>query len=73
MRKQFSDMTTQELIDFYVYLNKHWEDEESKALASRKIKATLAKRFKATIDMLDDWQVKDNPEGLFRNILLGIY
>lgn len=73
MRKQFQDMTTEELIKFYVFLNKEWNDEESKKLASRKIKAVLKKRFASTIEMLDDWQAKDNPEGLFRNILLGIY
>lgn len=73
MRKQFNDMTTEELIEFYVYLNKEWDDEESKKLASGKIKEVLTKRFAATIDMLDDGQVKENPHGLFKNILLGIY
>lgn len=73
MRKQFKDMTTEELIKFYVFLNKEWDDEESKKLASRKIKEVSKKRFASTIEMLDDWQTKDNPEGTFKNILLGIY
>ena len=73
MRKSFDDMGTEELIDFYVFLNREWEDEKSKRTASKLIKAALRKRFKATIDMLDDEQVKKNPKGLFKNILLGIY
>lgn len=73
MRRNFDDMTTEELINFYVFLNKEWADVESRATASKLIKTTLENRFKATIDMLDDEQVKNNPQGLFKNILLGIY
>lgn len=72
MRNKFSDMTTEELIKFYVFVDR-WDDEESKKLAKDKIKKTLKKRFASTIAMLDDWQTKDNPEGTFKNILLGIY
>lgn len=72
MRKKFSDMTTEELIEFYVYVDR-WEDEYSKNLAKKRIKETLRKRFNSTIKMLDDWQTKENPNGTFKNILLGIY
>ena len=72
MRKKFSDMTTEELIEFYVFVDR-WEDEYSKNLAKKKIKETLRKRFNSTIKMLDDWQTKENPNGTFKNILLGIY
>ena len=76
MRKNFSDMTTEELIKFYAYISKEWTDEiqkESREKAQLLIKKTLKKRFASTIEMLDDWQTKDNPEGTFKNILLGIY
>ena len=73
MRRSFDDMATEQLIEFYVFLNREWEDEESKRTASKLIKQTLRKRFKATVDMLDDDQVKKNPQGLFKNILLGVY
>ena len=73
MRKRFEDMTTEELIEFYVYLNKEWQDEESKKHASYLIKKVLRKRFDNTIKMLDNWQTKENPHGTFKNILLGIY
>lgn len=73
MGKSFDNMTTEQLIEFYVFLNREWEHEESKKTASKLIKQILRKRFKATVDMLDDDQVKKNPQGLFKNILLGIY
>ena len=73
MKKRFEDMTTEELINFYVYLNKEWADEESKKKASVLIKKALKHRFAATIKMLDDDQVKENPQGLLKNILLGMY
>ena len=60
--------TTQELIEGYA-----WEagriDRKSAGVTKSLIKGELERRFKATIDLLDDEQTTDNPAGTYRYLI----
>ena len=60
--------TTQELIEAYA-----WEagriNKEDRRQTQRLIKKELRRRFSATIQLLDDDQTTENPQGLFRYLI----
>ncbi len=60
--------TTEELIEAYA-----WEagriNQEDRKITQRLIKKELRRRFNATIQLLDDEQTTDNPQGLFRYLI----
>ena len=60
--------TTQELIEAYA-----WEagriNKEDRRQTQRLIKKELRRRFNATIQLLDDDQTTENPQGLFRYLI----
>lgn len=73
MARKLSDCTTQELIESYANLTYIAGCVDQVKEAKYKIKRELKRRFDATIEMLDDEQTTQNPEGTYKNILLGIY
>ena len=73
MNKKISDCTTQELIEVYASLNRIDGCGEQVQESKNKIKHELLKRYTSTLLMLDDEQTTNNPEGMFKNILLHIY
>ena len=60
--------TTKELIEGYA-----WEagriDRKSAEQTKKLIKQELRRRFKATINLLDDEQTTDNPTGTYRYLI----
>ena len=60
--------TTEELIEGYA-----WEsgriDKKSAELTKHLIRSELKRRFKATIELLDDSQTTENPHGTFRYLI----
>ena len=60
--------TTEELIEAYA-----WEagriNQEDRKITQRLIKKELRRRFNATIQLLDDEQTTENPQGLFRYLI----
>ena len=59
---------TEELIEAYA-----WEagriNQEDRKITQRLIKKELRRRFNATIQLLDDEQTTENPQGLFRYLI----
>ena len=60
--------STEELIEAYA-----WEagriNQEDRKITQRLIKKELRRRFNATIQLLDDEQTTENPQGLFRYLI----
>ena len=60
--------TTEELIEAYA-----WEagriNQEDRKITQRLIKKELRRRFNATIQLLDDEQTTEKPQGLFRYLI----
>ena len=60
--------TTEELIEAYA-----WEagriNQEDRKITQRLIKKELRRRSNATIQLLDDEQTTENPQGLFRYLI----
>ena len=71
--KKLSDCGTQELIELYASINRVHGFADPVLETKIRIKQELIKRFVSTIVMLDDEQTTNNPEGMFKNILLHIY
>jgi hypothetical protein len=62
--------TTEELIEEYAWEAKRISREDAER-TKRSIKAELKRRFNATLELLDDEQTEESPEGTYR-YLLGV-
>ncbi len=69
------DLTTEEIIVDCINAQRNWDDEYSKKKMLEVSRKELKRRFNAVIEMLDDKPERliTDGEGLYKNILLGIY
>lgn len=60
--------TTQELIEGYAAEAKRI-NRKDREQTQRLIKKELRRRFNTTLQLLDDWQTEENPQGTYRYLI----